>query len=156
MDTRVYWAPARRSTIGFDRFFRVLDEATSARGHATYPPYNIEKTTDDTYRLTLALAGWTPADITVTAQPGLLVVCGRKPAIDGKRYLHRGIQSGSFEHRFVLADDVEVGQAQMTDGLLTIELACVVPEVATPRRIAIADTASRAQTRGRSELKLVR
>jgi molecular chaperone IbpA len=147
MDTMVYWAPVRRSTIGFDRFFRVLDDATNSRSHTAYPPYNIEKIREDTYRLTLALAGWTPADITVTAQPGLLVVSGRKPTVDGKRYLHRGIQSDPFEHRFVLADDVEVGEAQMADGLLTIELARVVPEAEALRRIAIADTPSQPQTR---------
>jgi molecular chaperone IbpA len=141
MDTMVYWAPVRRSTIGFDRLFSLLDEAKS-QDHPTYPPYNIEKTGEDTYRLTLAVAGWTPAELTVTAQPGLLVISGRKPAKDGKRYLHRGIPSGSFEHRFALADDIEVREAQMTNGILTIELARVMPEATAARRITIRDAAS--------------
>jgi molecular chaperone IbpA len=138
MDTMVYWAPVRRSTIGFDRFFRLLDEAKS-QNHPTYPPYNIEKTGEDAYRLTLAVAGWTPAELTVTAQSRLLVVSGQKPAKDSKRYIHRGIPSGCFEHRFALADDVEVREAQMTNGLLTIELARLMPEAAAARRITITD-----------------
>ncbi len=139
MDTMLYWAPARRSTIGFDRFFRVLDEAVKSREtHPAYPPYNIEKMREDGYRLTLAVAGWTPEEITVTAQPGLLIITGRTRALDGKRYLHRGIPSDSFEHRFALADEIEVREAQMTNGLLTIELYRLVPEAAAPRHIAIA------------------
>lgn len=156
MDTMVYWAPARRSTIGFDRLFQALDQAAKSRDHPAYPPYNIEKTGDDAYRLTVAVAGWTPAEIAVTAEPGLLVVSGRKPATDIRRYLYRGIQSGSFEHRFALADDIEVREAQMTNGLLVIELARVVAEATAPRRIAIADAASSAQSRKRAELRLVR
>lgn len=133
MDTMVCWAPVRRSTIGFDRLFRLLDEAKS-QDHPTYPPYNIEKTGEATYRLTLAVAGWTAVELTVTAQPGLLVVSGRKPEKDGKRYIHRGIPSRSFEHRFALADDVEVPAAQMTNGLLTIELLTSCPK--RPARVA--------------------
>jgi molecular chaperone IbpA len=156
MDTMVYWAPVRRSTIGFDRFFRVLDQATKSQDHTAYPPYNIEKTREDAYRLTLAVAGWTPAEITVTAASGLLVVSGRKPALDGKRYLHRGIQSGSFEHRFALADDVEVREAQMMNGLLIIDLALITPEATPPRRITITDAASSALSCGKPRLRLVR
>lgn len=156
MDTMLDLAPVRRLTIGFDRFFRLLDQAAKSQDTARYPPYNIEKTNDDAYRLTVAVAGWNPAEITVTAEPGLLVVSGRKPATDDKRYLHRGIPWGSFEHRFALADDVEVCGAQMTDGLLTIELARVMPEAAAPRRIPIADAAGCPKSRGRSGLRLVR
>jgi molecular chaperone IbpA len=156
MDTMLYWAPARRSTIGFDRFFRVLDQAVKSRDLTRYPPYNIEKPREDAYRLTLAVAGWTPPEITVTAEPGLLVISGRKPKMDGKRYLHRGIQSDSFEHRFALADDIEVREAQMTNGLLIIELARVVPQAAVPRHIAITSAPSSAQSRGGLELRLVR
>jgi len=88
-------APVWRSTIGFDRFFRVLDEAVKSRDQPKYPPYNIERTNEDGYRLTLAVAGWTPAEITVTAEPGQLVVTSKTTA-DGKRYLYRAIPSGSF------------------------------------------------------------
>jgi molecular chaperone IbpA len=113
MDTVAALAPMQRSSIGFDHFFSVLDHAIKARDRAQYPPYNIEKTKEDAYRLTLAVAGWSPGEITVTARPHLLVVSGREPEGDGKRYLYRGIPSGSFEHRFDLADDVRVGGAQM-------------------------------------------
>jgi len=88
-----------RSSIGFDHFLRVLDRAVKSQHHVDNPPYNIEKFGDDAYRLTVAVAGWTAAEITITAAPPLLVVSGRKTA-DGKRYLYRGISSGSFEHRF--------------------------------------------------------
>ena len=155
MDTMFDWTPARRSTIGFDRFFRVLDQAIRSQNQVRYPPYNIEKTKEDVYRLTLAVAGWTPAEITVTAGPRLLVVSGKKTE-DDRRYLYRAIQSGPFEHRFALADDVEVSEAQMANGLLTIELARVMPEAATPRRVAITDATSRAQPRRRVELALIR
>jgi molecular chaperone IbpA len=156
MDAMVYWAPVRRSTIGFDRLFRALDEAVKSQDHPAYPPYNIEKIGEDAYRLTLAVAGWTTVELTVTVQPGRLVVSGRKPAEDGKRYVHRGIPSSSFEHRFALADDIEVREAQITNGLLTIELARVMREPATPRRIVISDAGNSAQSPERSELRLVR
>jgi molecular chaperone IbpA len=103
----------------------------------------------------VAVAGWAPAEITVTVRPHLLVVSGRKPEGDGKRYLHRGIPSGSFEHRFDLADDVRVGGAQMANGLLTIELARVLPEAPASRHIPITDTAGRAAQRRSDSLRLV-
>lgn len=155
MDTVAHLAPLRRSSIGFDHFFSVLDHAIKARDRAQYPPYNIEKTNETGYRLTLAVAGWAPAEITVTARPRLLVVSGQKREGDGKRYLHRGIPSGSFEHRFDLADDVRVGTAQMTDGLLTIELTRVTPEAPAPNRIPITDMAGRADPRRDARLRLV-
>jgi molecular chaperone IbpA len=155
MDTVAALAPMRRASIGFDHFFRVLDHAIKARDRLQYPPYNIEKTNEDAYRLTLAVAGWAPAEITVTARPHLLVVSGQKPEEDGKRYLYRGIPSGSFEHRFDLADDVRVGGAQMANGLLTIELARVLPEAPASRRILITDTAGRPVPRRSDGLRLV-
>ena len=156
MDTIAAVALMRRSSIGFDHFFSVLDHAIKARDRAQYPPYNIEKTSEDAYRLTLAVAGWAPAEIAVTARPRLLVVSGRKPEGDSKRYLHRGIPWGSFEHRFDLADDVEAREAQLANGLLTIELARVLPDAPASRRISITDTAGRATPRGGPGLKLVR
>jgi len=155
MDTVVDLAPMRRSSIGFDHFFSVLDRAIKARDRTQYPPYNIEKTNEDTYRLTFAVAGWAPAEIAVTARPRLLVVSGRKPEGDSKRYLYRGIPSGSFEHRFDLADDVEVRGAQLANGLLTIDLACVPPEAPPPRRIPILDPTGRAEQRRNAGLRLV-
>ena len=155
MDTVAALAPMRRSSIGFDHFFSVLDRTVKSQHQADYPPYNIEKTGEDAYRLTLAIAGWRPAEIMVTAAPRLLVVAGRKTA-DGKRYLYRGIRSDSFEHHFDLADAVRVRGAQMADGLLTIDLVRAVPEAPAPRRIAITEAKHRAQPRGGPELKLVR
>jgi molecular chaperone IbpA len=155
MDTVAALAPILRSSIGFDRFLRVLNRAVKSRHHVDNPPYNIEKTDDDGYRLTVAVAGWTVAEITITAAPRLLVVSGRKPA-DGKRYLYRGIPSGSFEHRFDLADDVRVREAHMANGLLTIELARIMPEARSPQNIAITASASRGQLRAGPELRLVR
>jgi molecular chaperone IbpA len=154
MDTIVDLAPMRRSSIGFDHFFSVLDHAIKARDRVAYPPYNIEKTDEDAYRLTVAVAGWVPAETTVTVRPRLLVVSGRKPEGDGKRYLYRGIPSGSFEHRFDLADDVQVLEARLANGLLTIKLARVPPEAPASRRIAITEAKSRAQPPGTARLRL--
>jgi molecular chaperone IbpA len=154
MDTVAALAPMRRSSIGFDHFFSVLHHAVEARDRAQYPPYNIERTNEDAYRLSLAVAGWTPAEISVTAQPRLLVVSGQKSAVDGKRYLYRGIPSGSFEHRFDLADDLRVCTAHMGNGLLTINLARIRSEVPAPRRIPIADPRS-AEPRRKGGLSLV-
>jgi len=155
MDTVAALAPMLRSSIGFDDFLRVLDRAVKSRHHVDNPPYNIEKAGDDAYRLTVAVAGWAAAELTITAAPRLLVVSGRKTA-DGKRYLYRGIPSGSFEHRFDLADDVRVRGAQMANGLLTIELARILPEARPPQNIAITGSASRGQLRAGLELRLVR
>ena len=155
MDTMVDLAPVRRSTIGFDRFFKTLDEAAKAPDQAKYPPYNIERTQEDGYRLTLAVAGWTPTEITVIAKPGQLVVTGRKTP-DGRHYLYQAIPPGPFEQRFALADDMKISGAQMANGLLTIDLARVVPKAATPRRIAIGRAASSASSPRSSELTLVR
>jgi molecular chaperone IbpA len=154
MDTVAALAPTLRSGIGFDHFLSVLDRAVKSRHHVDNPPYNIEKTGDDAYRLTMAVAGWTAAEITITAAPRLLVVSGRKSA-DGKRYLYRGIPSGSFEHRFELADDVRVRGAHMANGLLTIELARIMPEARSPQHIIITASAGRDQLRARPKLRLV-
>ena len=154
MDTVAALAPMLRSSIGFDDVLRVLDRAVKSRHHVDNPPYNIEKTGDDAYRLTVAVAGWTATELTITAAPRLLVVSGRKTA-DGKRYLYRGIPSGSFEHRFDLADDVRVREARMTNGLLAIELARVMREAASPRRIPITETKGRDPVRGSAGLRLV-
>jgi len=154
MDTVAALAPMLRSSIGFDHFFRALDRAVKSQDQANYPPYNIEKTSEEAYRLTLAVAGWSPADLTVTSAPRLLVVSGRKPA-DEKRYLYRRIPSGAFELRFDLADDVRVREARMTNGLLVIELARVMREAAPPRRIPITQAKGRDAVRGSAGLRLV-
>jgi molecular chaperone IbpA len=139
MSTMFGFAPLWRSTIGFDQLFDALDRVASV-GDAAYPPYDIEKTGEDRYRLTLALAGWMPEEISVTTEPDLLVVAGAKKGdADGAEFLYRGIPAGSFERRFSLTEYVEVTGARFENGLLTIDLVRQMPEAMKPHRIAIAD-----------------
>jgi molecular chaperone IbpA len=133
-------APLRRSGIGFDHLFEMLGQAMNTENTAKYPPYDIERTGEDAYRLTLALAGWSPNEITVTAEPNLLVISGEKAESEGAQYLYRGIPSLAFEQRFSLADHVQVRDARMTDGLLVIDLMRELPEALRPRRIEIANS----------------
>lgn len=134
---RFDFAPYRRSTVGFDRLFDLL-ENTGRGGGDNYPPFNIERIGDDAYRITLAVAGFKPADIDITAQQNLLVVQGKKPeeASEG-RMLHVGIAQRGFERRFELADYVRVAAANLEDGLLAIDLIREVPEAMKPKKIAI-------------------
>jgi molecular chaperone IbpA len=125
------------STIGFDRLSRLVDAATRADSASTYPPYDIEKTGEDAYRITLAVAGFTPEEISVVQQQNELLVSGRKHGDDNTQYLHRGIAARSFQRRFELADFVKVTAAGMRDGLLTVDLVREVPEEMKPRRIEI-------------------
>src|ERR1051326_6690750 len=104
MNTTFDLAPLRRSGIGFDHLFEMLGQAMNTENTAKYPPYDIERTGEDAYRLTLALAGWSPNEITVTAEPNLLVISGEKAEPKGTQYLYRGIPSVTFEQRFNLAD----------------------------------------------------
>ncbi len=137
-------SPLLRATVGFDRMFNLLDTATRLdEGAPSYPPYNIEKTGEDTYRIGMAVAGFSEADIEVTAKESSLVVTGKKekdpetrdPA--EARYLHRGIATRDFERRFDLADHIRVTGARLENGLLYIELVRELPEVMKPRSIAI-------------------
>jgi molecular chaperone IbpA len=130
--------PYRRSTIGFDRLFDMLE--TSARQSAAdnYPPFNLEKVSDDRYRITLAVAGFVRDEIEIVAQQNLLQVKGNKAEKEGNaNFLHLGIANRSFERRFELADFVRVDDARLNDGLLTIELVREVPEAMKPKTIAI-------------------
>ncbi|MFA6115100.1 MAG: Hsp20 family protein [Sphingomonas sp.] len=131
--------PYRRSTIGFDRLFDMLE--TSARQSAAdnYPPFNLEKLSDDRYRITLAVAGFSRDEIEIVAQQNLLQVKGNKAEKEGGAiaFLHLGIANRSFERRFELADFVRVDDARLNDGLLTIELVREVPEAMKPKTIAI-------------------
>lgn len=130
--------PYRRSTVGFDRLFDLLENTGRGGGGDNYPPFNIERVSDDAYRITLAVAGFKPADIDITAQQNLLVVQGKKPeeTRDG-RMLHVGIAQRGFERRFELADYVRVAGANLEDGLLIIDLIREVPEAMKPKKIAI-------------------
>jgi molecular chaperone IbpA len=132
-------SPYRRTTVGFDRLFDFLENASRQDQAENYPPFDIEKLSDDRYRITLAVAGFRPEEIDVTARQNLLVVTGRKSENRSKdgNYLHMGIATRAFERRFELADFVRVEDAQMQDGLLSISLLREIPEAMKPRKIAI-------------------
>ncbi|WP_114394381.1 Hsp20 family protein [Oleisolibacter albus] len=131
-------SPLFRSTVGFDRMTRLLESAlnTDETGN-TYPPYNIEKLSDDQYRVTMAVAGFRPEDLEITAHPNLLVIQGKSREADGVTYLHRGIAGRAFDRRFQLADHIRVGHASLENGLLYVDLVREVPETMKPRTIAI-------------------
>jgi len=131
------FAPLFRSTIGFDRLARLVDNAAQVPNTTSYPPYNIEKAAEDTYVLTMAVAGFGPDDIDVTAQDNTLSVAGRVAAAPKGEVLHRGIAARAFERRFALADHIVVESAELTHGLLHVGLKRVVPEALKPRRISI-------------------
>ncbi len=136
--TRFDLSPLFRSTIGFDHLDRLFDTALQGSEAGGYPPYNIEKTGEDAYRLTMAVAGFGPEDLTITAQANTLVVTGRtKDTEQTARYLHRGIAGRAFERKFELADFIKVVGAKLENGLLNVELAREVPEAMKPRTIAI-------------------
>lgn len=139
----------RRSMIGFDRLFDLLESNASFQNGETYPPFDLEHDGEDAYRITLAVAGFRPDEINITAQQNLLVISGRKSdgGQDESRYLHRGIARRSFERRFELADFVRVKGAEMRDGLLIIDLVREVPEAMRPRRIEIGGSLRHIETK---------
>ncbi|HUB14903.1 MAG TPA: Hsp20 family protein [Acetobacteraceae bacterium] len=136
------FAPLFRTAIGFDRLARLMDTAVSTAEAPSYPPYNIEKTGDDTYRLTMAVAGFRPEDLDLTVKENTLVISGRV-ATEGNKgeLLYRGIAGRAFERRFVLADHIVVEGADLVNGLLHVGLKRVVPEALKPRKIAIGGAA---------------
>ena len=132
--------PYRRSMVGFDRLFDLIESSTrSAASSENYPPFDLERVADDRYRITLAVAGFKKDEIDITTQQNLLLVAGRKDTADQERsnFLHVGIANRSFERRFELADFVRVESADLADGLLTIDLVREVPEAVKPQRVAI-------------------
>ena len=132
------FTPFQRSTIGFDRLFQLLDGAQGFDAEATYPPYNIERLSENDYRITMAVAGFAEAELNVEVKDTVLSVRGDKAQDDKDRqFLHRGIAARSFERRFQLADHVEVTSAGLQDGLLHVELQRNVPERLKPRTIPI-------------------
>lgn len=132
------FAPLYRSAIGFDRFAQLVDDALRADAQPSYPPYNIELVEDDQYLITMAVAGFTSAELDIETEYDVLKVTGRKQKEDTARsYLHRGIAARDFEHRFRLADHVKVVGAALDNGLLSIRLVREVPEAMKPRKIAI-------------------
>ncbi|MBS0563880.1 MAG: Hsp20 family protein [Proteobacteria bacterium] len=138
------FAPLYRATVGFDRIADLMDRVLSADvAQPAYPPYNIEKTAENGYRISLAVAGFSADELSVEVKEGALTVAARKAAEDEPRtYLHRGIATRAFERRFALADHVRVTGAAHVDGMLHIDLVREVPETLKPRRIEIAGPAT--------------
>jgi molecular chaperone IbpA len=134
---RFDFTPYRRTTVGFDRLFDLLERQARATASDNYPPFNIERSGDDAYRITLAVAGFKPEDLDITAQQNLLVIKGSKAEPEDKQFLHIGIANRSFERRFELADFVRVAAADLADGLLIIDLVREVPEAMKPKKVLI-------------------
>jgi molecular chaperone IbpA len=138
------FSPLFRSTIGFDRLGRMLDQALTDES-VTYPPYNIEKTGDDAYRITMAVAGFGEDDLEIVAQENVLRVAGKAKGVDEKaQYLYRGIAGRAFDRRFQLADHIKVVGAQLENGLLHVDLVREVPEAKRPRTIKVETAAPKA------------
>ncbi len=132
------FSPLYRSMIGVDRVADLIDTAMRGVADEPYPPYDVEKTGEDSYRISIAAAGFSAQELAITAQPNLLIVAGRKAEADKARaFLHRGIGARAFERRFELADYVVVKAAAHADGVLTIDLQREVPDALRPRRIEI-------------------
>ncbi len=137
MRTAFDFSPFYRDTVGFDRVFHMLDSVVS-QGSQGYPPYNIEKAGDDTYRIVMAVAGFSEAELSITQKEEELLVTGKsQPGGEEKEYLYRGIAAREFERRFQLADHVKVVGAGLANGLLTIELRREIPEEKKARAIRI-------------------
>lgn len=134
---RFDFTPYRRSTVGFDRLFDLLERHAN-NGGDNYPPFNIERRSEDSYRITLAVAGFRADDLDITAQQNLLTVVGQKREDDAEgQMLHVGIANRGFERRFELADYVRVAKADLADGLLVIDLEREVPEAMKPKKISL-------------------
>ena len=138
------FAPLWRSTIGYDRLFDLAEESQRWTGEDNYPPYNIEKTGDDRYAISLAVAGFSPDEITITAEQNTLTVEGRKAVKEETQMLYQGISARSFRRVFSLADHVQVKDAHFDNGLLKITLVREIPEAMKPRKIAIGRAGSNA------------
>ena len=133
---RYDWTPLWRSTIGFDRLFNVLDEVQRT-AEESFPPYNIERIDENRFQISVALAGFTPDEVALTAEQNVLTLEGKKADKEDKIFLHRGISTRNFKRQFNLADYVQVKSAEFDNGLLKIELVREIPEAMKPRRIAI-------------------
>src|SRR5437868_11958811 len=134
------FAPYRRSTVGFDRLFDMLENNNAGQAQENYPPFDLIKLGDNDYRIELAVAGFKPDEIDITAQQNVLIVTGRKNEESGEKgsdYVYRGIATRSFERRFALADHIQVRGADMKDGLLSIDLVREIPEAMKPKKINI-------------------
>jgi molecular chaperone IbpA len=140
MRTAFDFAPFRRSTVGFDRLFDMLENSGTGQAQENYPPFDLIKLGDNDYRIELAVAGFKSDEIDITAQQNVLIVSGKKrdeSDSKGSDYIYRGIATRSFERRFALADHIQVRGADLKDGLLAIELVREIPEAMKPRKISI-------------------
>ena len=138
MRTNLDFSPLFRSSIGFDRMLNALEAASRVETIDNWPPYDIVKTGEDAYRISMAVAGFAQEELTITQEQNMLVVSGQKTNGEDVHYLHRGIAGRPFQRRFELADHVKVVGAELAHGLLTIDLKREVPEEMKPRRIEIA------------------
>ena len=134
------FSPFYRSSIGFDRVFDLLENANRVQPIDNWPPYDIARTGEDAYRITMAVAGFGQDELDISAQPNLLIVTGEKSGHANGEYLHRGIGNHAFTRRFELADHVKVTGASLSNGVLTIDLQRELPEEMKPRRIAISSS----------------
>jgi len=137
---RFDFSPLFRSTVGFDRLFDTLDQVAQFDAGQSYPPYNIERTSENRYRVTVAVAGFGEKDLNVEVKDGVLSIAGKREEAEkqeGRNVLHQGIAGRAFERRFQLADHVEVRGAKLENGLLHVDLEQIVPEEKKPRRIQI-------------------
>jgi molecular chaperone IbpA len=144
MRTAFDFAPFRRSTVGFDRLFDMLENSSLGQSQENYPPFDLIKKGDNDYCIELAVAGFKPEEIDITAQQNVLIVSGRKNEESeekGSNYIYRGIANRSFERRFALADHIQVRGADLKDGLLSIELVREIPEAMKPKKINICGSA---------------
>lgn len=140
------FAPFRRSTVGFDRLFDMLENTSLGNGGENYPPFDLIRTGENDYRIELAVAGFKPDEIDITAQQNVLIVSGGKKEESDEEasdYIYRGIATRSFERRFALADHIQVRGADMKDGLLSIELVREIPEAMKPKKIEIGGSSGR-------------
>ncbi len=138
-------SPLLRSSVGFDHLNQMLDSALTGEndGRDAYPPYNIEKVSEDDYRITMAVAGFTIGELNVTLEDGTLLLIGKaNPSSEERSFIHRGIAKRAFERRFELADTIEVGEAIIENGLLSVDLKRVIPDHKKPRHISINDVGS--------------
>lgn len=131
------FAPLYRSAIGFDRLAQILGNAQRGDSQPSYPPYNIELVDENKYRITMAVAGFDRSELEIETERDTLRITGRKQAEEQRNFLHRGIATRNFEHRFQLTDHVQVVSASFANGLLNIDLVREVPEALKPRKIAI-------------------
>jgi len=151
MRTTFDFSPLFRSSVGFDRLVNALEAASRVESIDNWPPYDIAKTGEDDYRITMAVAGFSEDELSVTQEQNMLLVAGKKSADENAQYLHRGIAGRSFQRRFQLADHVRVEGATLVNGLLTIDLRREIPEELKPRRIAISAQGSTMQIEASSQ-----